>query len=144
MKLSDPEWVAALKRFLRKDEPWRIFIREFATVTVQAISKFKAVDFFYDGDVPIAEINHRFQEAFLSGEGKIEENVDETVFRIFRIVENTVDAPIIAELGGEQIIATTLGQVFAFLRKQHRGQYGVLLTNCEANIFYVRDDSGVL
>jgi hypothetical protein len=55
-----------------------------------------------------------------------------------------VDTPIITELGGEKVAETTLTEMFALLQKQANGKKGDLLTSGYANIFYVRDRTGVL
>jgi len=117
------------------------------TVTISFISTFKAKDHFKVGEVKgvkIGWIGENFQKAFLNGKGKIEKDVAEAVFRIFKLIEDSVDTSIIAELGGEEVAETTLAQVFALLQLQGKGQKGVLLTNGCANIFYVRGDSDTL
>jgi len=117
------------------------------TITILAIGTFKAKDHFKVSTakgVTIGWIGDNFEKAFLNGKGKIEKNVAEAVFRIFKLVKGSVDTPIIAELGGEEVAETTLAQVFTLLQLQGKGQDGVLLTNGWANIFYVRDDEGTL
>lgn len=86
-----------------------------------------------------------FRRWFLEGDGKVEEPHAETVLRCHKLRKNSVDEPIIAELGGEPLAETTLGEMFALLQKQANGEKkGVLLVNGYANIFYVRDQLGVL
>jgi hypothetical protein len=55
-----------------------------------------------------------------------------------------VDGPIINELGGEAKAETTLSEMFSLMEKQKNGESGVLLNNGYANIFYIRDQNGVL
>ena len=61
-----------------------------------------------------------------------------------RLRKASVDAFIIAELGGEAAAETTLAGVHGLMTLQPHGQEGALLTNGLANIFYVRDRKGVL
>jgi len=55
-----------------------------------------------------------------------------------------VDAPIIAELGGNEKAETTLTEVFSLMEKQPNGEEGALLNNGWWNILYVKDQNGVL
>ena len=61
-----------------------------------------------------------------------------------RLREVSLDQPIIEELGGEAKAETTLTEVYALMGRQRNGESGILLTNGWANIFYVRDVTGVL
>lgn len=56
----------------------------------------------------------------------------------------STDDLIIAELGGEEKAEITLTELFSLMRAQKNGDKGILLTNCNANIFYVRDIENVL
>jgi len=47
-------------------------------------------------------------------------------------------------LGGEAKAETTLFEMYQLLKKQASGGEGELLTNGYANIFYIKDMSGVL
>lgn len=88
-------------------------------------------------------LGENFRRWFLEGDGKVEEPHTETVLRCHKLRKNSVDGPIIAELGGEAVAETTFAEMFALLKKQANGQKGTLLTNGYANIFYVRDQSGL-
>ena len=76
--------------------------------------------------------------------GKIEEPIGEQTLRYAKLRKSSLDSPIISELGGEEKAETTLAEVFSLMDKQFSGEEGVLLTNGWANIFYVKDRSGVL
>lgn len=85
-----------------------------------------------------------FTAWFLPGDGKIEEHVGEQMLSYGNLTKGSVDGPIIEELGGEAKAETTLSAIYGLLLKQPKGEEGALLTNGYANIFYVRDTSGVL
>jgi len=89
-------------------------------------------------------LGDNFRSWFLEGGGKVEEPRSETVLRCHKLRKSSVDGPIITELGGEAVVETTLAEMFALLKKQANGEKGVLLTNGYANIFYVRDQFGVV
>lgn len=69
--------------------------------------------------------------------GKTEDAKGETTLRFARLTKDSLDKPILAELG--DTAETTLSDIFALMEKQSKGENGVLLTNGWANIFYVRD-----
>lgn len=150
-KLSDPEWVKALKRFLRKENPWAnaaANLLEFVgTVVVSATtSKFVAKDKFKvdtsdSASVKISYLGNNFRERFL---GKTEDPITEQTLHYAKLRQSSVDDPIIAELGGEEKAETTLSAMFSLMELQGHGQDGVLLTNGYANVFYIRDINGVL
>lgn len=68
----------------------------------------------------------------------------ETTFRFHTLTKNSVDGPIIAALGGETNAETTLVEIAGCMKQQANGEQGLLLTNGDANIFYVRDSALVL
>jgi len=118
-----------------------------STVTVPAIETFGAKEHFKDdrsGPVVIGFIGSNFRRTFLAGEGKIETNITETTLRIHKLVRASVDGPILAELGGEETAETALAQMYELMKAQGQGQKGNLLTNGNANIFYIRDANGTL
>lgn len=152
-KMADPDWVEATKKFLRKENPWTDvqkaagllkFVKE---VKLPAIKTFSAKDRFKVGEiegVKIGWFGDNFKAAFLTGDGKVERDVVEAVLRINEIRQSSVDGPIIAELGGEEMAETTLAQMYKMMKAQGFGQKGNLLVNSYANIFYIRDAKGVL
>lgn len=159
-KYSDPEWVEATKRMLRKEPPWpqgtkpkpSDLLEPLKTVELPEVKVFKAKEAFTitpDQDrktakVIIGYISDNFRNAFLEGDGKIEENIPEAKLRIFKLKKASVDGPIIADLGGESVVETTLAEMFEAMKLQGHGQKGALLTNGYANIFYIRDTEGNL
>lgn len=94
--------------------------------------------------VKISYLGDDFKKWFLLGDGKIEDQISEEALRYGKLLKSSIDAPIIAELGGEQKAETTLAEKFALMEKQANGENGSLLTNGYANIFYIRDINGVL
>lgn len=94
--------------------------------------------------VKINHISNDFTEWFLSGGGKIEDPIGEQTLRYQALKQSSIDSPIIAELGGEPKVETTLTEVFSLMEKQPNGEEGVLLNNGWANIFYVRDKNNIL
>ena len=91
--------------------------------------------------VRISYLGDNFKENFL---GKMEDPIGETTLQYGKLLKRSVDEPIIAELGGEVKVETTLVEMFSLIEKQGNGQSGTLLTNGYANIFYIRDVKGVL
>jgi hypothetical protein len=76
--------------------------------------------------------------------GKVEGPSAETRMRKYKLLAIAPDAPIIAELGGAAAVETSVAAAFWLIASQGRGQPGILQTNGYANIFYVRDQKGVL
>ena len=75
---------------------------------------------------------------------KVEEPFGGSTLCTFKLRESSLDGPIIAELGGEAKAETTLSEIHTLMAKQPNGEQGKLLINGYANIFYVRDITGVL
>jgi hypothetical protein len=75
---------------------------------------------------------------------KIENPRPAVKLRKYKLLAFAPDGPIIAELGGETRVECTLSAAFALLLRQPGGQPGFLQTNGFANIFYARNDQGVL
>ena len=116
------------------------------TTTISATTeKFVAKDKFRKDskEVKFYGIWNNFTEWFLSGNGKIEEPIDEKELRYGKLIKYSLDGPIVEELGGEAKAETTLTELHDLLKKQANGEEGDLLTNGYANIFYVKDTSGV-
>lgn len=113
------------------------------TVSVAALESFNATDHFKvdtkKAAVRIAWIGDNFKQHFghkVEGASKVAE------LKMSKLTRASLDAPIITELGDACEI--TLGQFFALLSKQGKGESGPLLTNGWANIAYIRDDDGIL
>ena len=117
------------------------------TTTSATTEKFVAKEKFVKDskEVKFYGIWDNFTEWFLKDNGKIEEPIDSQELRYGNLTKGSVDGPIIAELGGEAKAKTTLTEMFDLLKKQSNGdEEGDLLTNGYANIFYIKDTSGVL
>ena len=109
-----------------------------STVTVSAVKKFVAVDNFKVGNAGITWMSDNFKTNFL---GKIEKNVKGATLLAHRLEKSSLDKDIRDELGSDKE-ETTLAYLFELLSRQSDGKSGVLLTNSDANIFYVRDANG--
>jgi hypothetical protein len=158
------QWEEELKKFLRKEPCWSngqvaqvtqpktkpSILELVSTVGVSATtSKFVAKDRFVvntkrNAPVKISAVWDNFTSWFLSGDGKTEDPESEQTLRYHKLRKSSVDGPIITELGGEEKSETTLTEMFSLMEKQKNGEDGVLLNNGYANIFYVRDLTGVL
>ena len=99
------------------------------------------VDNHSESKVRIAWLGGNFKQHFY---GKVEENIAESQLKVYRLRKSSRDPAIVAELGGEEIVETTLHHMWELLTRQGQGEDGTLLTNGYANIFYVRDKSGIL
>ena len=121
-----------------------------STITIPSTtSQFVAKDKFVvnmsdDAPVKISHLGGNFTTWFLNGSGKTEDPISGQTLRYAELCKASVDAPIIAELGGEAKSETTLAELFFLVEKQKCGEDGVLLNNGWANIFYVRDQDGLL
>ena len=114
------------------------------TVAIPAtVEKFVVAKHFKDGttDGVTCWVGSNFQSWF---DAKVEDPMSAVTLRGHQLLRSSVDGPIIAELGGEAKVETTMSAIWALLKKQSKGQTGTLLVNGYANIFYVRDAKGVL
>lgn len=91
--------------------------------------------------VKISYFGDNFKNWFLS---KIEADIPTSTLVYGELAKNSLDEPIIQSLGGEEKAETSLAEVFHLMSLQSAGEYGALLTNGYANIFYVRDAGGTL
>lgn len=145
------EWLKGLdelKLFLRKEiEPLLEFV---GSIVVPAnTSKFVAKEKFVintecNAPVKINHLGDDFTKWFLSGTGKTEDPIVVIMLRYAKLRETSVNGPIIAELGGAKKSETTLSEMFSLMEKQGKGKVDVLLNNGCANIFFIRDQDGVL
>lgn len=113
-------------------------LKRIVTITVPAVQRFvcddevlKEANVLWTGD--------NFDCLF---KGKVEENVPEQKLAVSRLERASLDAPILTELGDKAEVSLTY--MFDLLKKQSKGEDGVLLTNGYANIFYVRGIDGNL
>lgn len=156
-------WEKELKRFLRKEPCWSSgqvaqapakpctnLLELVSAVGVAAtMSKFIAKEKFvcdtgHKAKVKISYLGDNFRTWFLSGDGKTEDPISEQTLCYAKLRKASVDGPIIEELGGEAKVETTLSEMFSLMEKQKNGEDGVLLNNGYANIFYIKDQNGVL
>ena len=118
------------------------------TITESFVAKEKfVVNIGCDAQVRIIFLGSNFIGWFLSGKGKIENPIGEHLLYYTRLRKTWVDdlaISFIIELGGEDKSETTLSEIFYLIRKQGKGNPGVLLRRGLANVFYVRDVKGVL
>lgn len=115
-----------------------------ATVGKFVASEVLGCDITPNALVKISGFGSNFTDWFLSGNGKIEEPITRQVLRSMKLLKSSVDGPIIAELGGEAEAETTLTELYALMKLQANGQKGALLNNGWWNIFYIKDQTGVL
>ena len=108
-----------------------------ADVSVDATQRFVANDRL--GAANIGWTNDAFKRLFLN---KVEANVPAAKLSVHCLEEDSLDSPILAELGDKAEIF--LAYFFQLLEKQSKGQAGRLLTNGYANIAYIRDAEGIL
>ncbi|MFA5993588.1 MAG: hypothetical protein WC823_01360 [Parcubacteria group bacterium] len=154
LSTEDAQWVIqspkdAITLFLEaiKSRKTPNIIEFIGTITVPArTERFVARDHFIvdmskKAKVKISYLGDNFSNNFL---GKIEEPIAESTLRYGKLLRRSVDKPIINDLGGEANAETTLSEMFGCMELQPTGKKGALLTNGYANIFYIRDDKGVL
>lgn len=116
------------------------------TAPVTACEKFVAkehykVDTSRKAKVKIAFLWENFSKHFLP---KTEEGVLAGELKVHKLLQSSLDAPIMTELGDPASYSTTLADLWALLEKQPNGEEGVLLVNGYANIFYIHDTEGNL
>lgn len=153
------EWVAAFKLFLRKQNPWpeqaQAIARKLSALldSLKTVIDFPGVDDFKvaeylkitpEGEKATAELvigylGDNLRNNFL---GKVEKDIAPTKLRAYRLKKDSVDGPIIDDLGGKEAAETTVAEMVDLMKRQGRGQKGILLTNGYANIFYIKDING--
>lgn len=158
------QWEQQLKQFLRKEPCWTngqvtqvaepkptpSILELVSTIVVNATTgKLVAKDRFVintkrNAPVKISCLGDNFNAWFLNGDSKTEDPISEQTLRYHKLRQFSVDGPIITELGGEAKAETTLSEMFSLMEKQKHGEDGVLLNNGWANIFYIKNDAGVL
>ncbi len=106
------------------------------TVFVKDVSK--------KAKVRVSYLGPSFENLFLVWPRQIEDPIGETTLNYHKLTKDSLDAPIIALLGGKAKAETTLAEVYALMVKQGEGQGGALLTNGYGNIFYVLNNGCVL
>lgn len=111
------------------------------TTSMSAITKFSAKQTFgaKKPAITLWYLGDTFKEKML---GKVEHDISATTLTAQALTRDSLDAPILAELGDRAEIF--LAHVWDLLTKQANGESGILLTNGYANIFYVRGTDGNL
>ena len=101
------------------------------------------VDITEEAEIKISYLGDNFRFWFLN---KSEEPFPGSTLRYQTLKKGSVDGPIIAEieLDGKAKAEITLTELRLLLKKQPKGENGVLLTDGYANIFYIRDIDAVL
>lgn len=147
------------------DMPDRKILRKVATITRPAIGFFDVKKNFMSREINGC-FNSKFEQAFLGDYSRIEDPVTETELRIYQIIDDSDDRPIMAEdsneeaaetiptqlddisiivsLGGEEATEITLGRISEMVEAQSQGQDGVLLVDKHLNNSYVRNTEGTL
>lgn len=139
------EWHSRFLGVLKEDlaSPASGLLDPVATIEVGEVASFIANDKFREGKttdgVSIAWLGSNFENNFL---GKTEKDIAPATLRIQKLKKDSLDVPIIAELG--DTAETTLTQLWELMKLQGSGQKGSLLVNGYANIFYIRDKNDVL
>ncbi len=163
--LVDSDNRPAIKQFLSRLQPSSL-LTQVTTIKVQPTTKLVARDFFKvntkkNTPVKISYVWDSFKEWFLTKTEELptktqtgprggpyrtpgQNGSDEVSLRYHTLNRNSVDGPIIEQLGGEAKAETTIAEIAALMTKQGNHENDALLTNGYANIFYVRDVSGVL
>ena len=116
------------------------------TVSVAACEKFVAKEHFKvdtgrKAKVKIAFLWDNFSKHFLP---KTEEGVLAGEIKVHKLLQSSLDAPIMTELGDPRSYSTTLADLWWMLEKQPNGEEGALLVNGYANILYIHDTEGNL
>ena len=148
--LANKGWKTSLVTQVAEPKPTPSILELVSTIVVNATTgKLVAKDRFVintkrNAPVKISYLGDNFKAWFLNGDSKTEDPISEQTLRYHKLRQSSVDGPIITELGGEAKAETTLSEMFSLMEKQGHGEDRVLLNNGLANIFYIKDDAGVL
>jgi hypothetical protein len=163
------QWETQLKRFLNKEPCWMpakaranpkppansnpkpklAALMLVSTITVPALTgRFVAKTRFVVGTSPKARVQigylgDEFTEWFLL-KGKPETSAGKATLRFHKLRKSAPNSAIIAKLGGEASAEISLASLYGLLIVQPHGESGVLLNDGLANLFYIRDHSGIL
>lgn len=116
------------------------------TIVSASTTPFTAKDCFVvntkrNEPIKIDSITSDFESWF---QDKVEPPFEGSTLQYGDLSHTSLDGSIIAALGGEEKAETTLAEVFALMSVQANDEAGAILTNGNANIFYVRDAQGEL
>lgn len=140
-KFADSVTTISTKLFERKK-----LLELVTTMPAFACNRFVASEHFKvdtgkSAKVKIAWLGNNFKELFLS---KTEEDVLAGELKIYKLLQSSLDAPIMTELGDPRAYSTALADIWWMLKTQPNGEDGALLVNGYANIFYINDAKGNL
>lgn len=76
--------------------------------------------------------------------GKEEHPITGSTLHYVDLTTQATDGMILKELGGHERVAITLTEIYVLMRRQKDGRLGPMATNCNNNIFYVRDVHGIV
>lgn len=113
-------------------------------VRTRTVRKFVAKDKFQVGEtdgVKIGWLGSNFRQYLL---GKIERNVLAAELRVHRLRKGSTDSPIVKDLGGKEVVITSLAQMWQLMKRQGHGQEETLAVDGKVNIFYIEDGNGTL
>ncbi len=110
-------------------------LRQVGTVVVGGVERFVAKEHLAEANIGWTGI--KFNRFFLN---LVEENIEGTTLNIHRLEKASLDVSILAELGVRARIS--LAHFFELLKRQSKGEPGLLLTEGDANIAYVIGNDG--
>ena len=142
------EWYEALKKFLRKENPWVVtsLLKDAGTVTIPAIPMFDVAAHFREmteGELKAAEMPVGFMndEAKRIVKGMVEVGVAEATLRRHMLLENSADIPIVVELGDAQnimSITTSWGQMYEAMKVSDHRDFTSYIPDADNTIWVVR------
>jgi len=124
-RINSGEWV------VRKAD----LLKQVTTVSVDGVKRFCAKDSLKEANVGWTSDN--FDKLFLN---KTEEGVPAATIAVHNLERDSLDAPIMSELGDRTEIQ--LVHFFDLLKRQSKGEESCLLINGRANIAYIRGTDG--
>lgn len=138
------EWLAELKKFLRKEKCWISDLLEFISIVTVPVTTTNLLVRDYIANLRKKRkvyIGINFESWFFDKKMK---PISKSELRYYKLRKGSVDNPIFAELGGRDKAETAINEMFAIIEMQANKESGALSTNGYVNIFYIRDDKGML
>ncbi|MFA6081855.1 MAG: hypothetical protein WC773_00355 [Patescibacteria group bacterium] len=135
-KLSEGDTLVGVRQVIRGEATIQAveaskLLEDVGTYGVDVVTEFDAETELVEGKHGISWASEEFKK-FIAG--KIETNVPAARLRVSKLLRQSVDGPIIAELGGEATVETFLAWLSQLLGKLPHGRY----------LFYVKDAQGRL
>ncbi|NQT49642.1 hypothetical protein HQ571_03030 [Candidatus Kuenenbacteria bacterium] len=110
--------------------------------TFNSLDCFKKDIPWYSRRVRICDVRESFKSWFGSMDVG---SFDGSILAYSTLTRDADDEEILSELGGAEMAETTLSEIwYLMLLQKGKDDEGALLTNVQPNIFYVRDNTGVL